>query len=124
MRLARAVEFDAAGPEIGEDGGHQALLPIDADARMREVFAGLPHRIGAFPGRGSPVKMAASAAGTSPATNRKVTGSGRRSEVANVSHSSRVTMRCSFRASARLAPIHGARSIRCKVTRLAARPEG
>ncbi|SFH76922.1 glycosyltransferase family 4 protein [Albimonas pacifica] len=56
VMIARLLQaFD----EIGEAGGHEALLPVNADPRMREVFAGLPHRIGAFPGRGSPVAMAA-----------------------------------------------------------------
>ena len=56
VMIARLLQAFA---EIGETDGHQALLPVNADARMREVFAGLPHRIGAFPGRGSPAKMAA-----------------------------------------------------------------
>lgn len=56
VMIARLLQaFD----EIGEAGRHEALLPANADARMREVFAGLPHTIGAFPGRGSPVTMAA-----------------------------------------------------------------
>ncbi|MDF2234039.1 glycosyltransferase family 4 protein [Albimonas sp. CAU 1670] len=56
VMIARLLQAFA---EIGETEGHQALLPANADARMREVFAGLPHRIGAFPGRGSPAAMAA-----------------------------------------------------------------
>ncbi|MGR3780940.1 MAG: glycosyltransferase family 4 protein [Albimonas sp.] len=56
VMIARLLQAFA---EIGETEGHEALLPVNADPRMREVFAGLPHRIGAFPGRGSPVAMAA-----------------------------------------------------------------
>lgn len=56
VMIARLLQaFDA----IGESGGHMALLPMNADARMRAMFAPLPHRIGAFPGRGSLTAMAA-----------------------------------------------------------------
>ena len=48
----------AAFRDIGETTGHMALLPANADPRMLEIFADLPHRVGAFPGRGSLIAMA------------------------------------------------------------------
>ncbi len=51
-RLMRAL--------IEREGGraHAALIPQDADADVRALFADLPHEVGAYPGRGSPLSMA------------------------------------------------------------------
>ncbi|MEC9434054.1 MAG: glycosyltransferase family 4 protein [Pseudomonadota bacterium] len=42
----------------GDGAGHVVLLPENTEPRQRALFADLPHRFGAFPGRGSLTKMA------------------------------------------------------------------
>lgn len=55
VMIARLVGAFAAR---GEAAGHMVVLPENTEPRQRELFRDLPHRFGAFPGRGSLVKMA------------------------------------------------------------------
>ena len=56
VNVARLMR--AAAARAGGDVAQSALIPSNADARLRDLYADLPHQTGAFRGRGALPEMA------------------------------------------------------------------